>query len=469
MKKLVILAVGAILLLGVLAVGAVLLVSDGDAIPGPPASRRCSPASRPAGRPPPSIAVPPAGPAGRPGRWAIRPARAASSWRRTRVAAYLSEPLAPCFQLLSARTRACRAMLTLELEAQAGGGFAVLDVDGEELGRRDRAGWSIARAGRSGARWCREVASLLVNGASTTSRSMPPASVAPPPPPEPPPSTLPATAGSSRPRGAARAADRTRAREFARPIGVESSRFGEVTVRPGNRRVQGKWISSNRINGDLAGVVRHRWRMLPISQTTGSGPPVHHPLFTVTRFDAGQVSGPYEHGNSPRNEESDMKQLAKIFAVATMLALASSATADLNRVGPTNIPSPPGQRLPALVPGPERHGPRPLHPDRHRRRSIPRRLQETACLLARRPRSPTPSPPTSPTSSSTTGWSPNPMTSPAAASAVLVLALEAAFASGAPAVGQQMVFARIRVTAGVPLRRHLHGDPPVRHRDLRRT
>ena len=32
--------------------------------------------------------------------------------------------------------------------------------------------------------------------------------------------------------------------------------------------------------------------------------------------------------------------------------------------------------------------------------------------------------------------------------------------------GQQMVFARIRVTAGVPVRRHLHGHPPVRHRDL---
>ena len=41
-------------------------------------------------------------------------------------------------------------------------------------------------------------------------------------------------------------------------------------------------------------------------------------------------------------------------------------------------------------------------------------------------------------------------TSPAGTRAILVLALEAAFGSGAPAVGQQMVFARIRVTAGVP-------------------
>ncbi|MBS1110497.1 MAG: hypothetical protein H6Q88_2489, partial [Anaeromyxobacteraceae bacterium] len=45
----------------------------------------------------------------------------------------------------------------------------------------------------------------------------------------------------------------------------------------------------------------------------------------------------------------------------------------------------------------------------------------------------------------------NPMTtSPAGTRAILVLALEAAFGSGAPAIGQQMVFARIRVTAGVP-------------------
>ena len=36
-----------------------------------------------------------------------------------------------------------------------------------------------------------------------------------------------------------------------------------------------------------------------------------------------------------------MKQLAKISAVATMLALASVASADLNRVGPANVPAPP--------------------------------------------------------------------------------------------------------------------------------
>ena len=42
-----------------------------------------------------------------------------------------------------------------------------------------------------------------------------------------------------------------------------------------------------------------------------------------------------------------MRQLAKITAFATMLALASSASADLNRVGPANVPAPPGNGFPA--------------------------------------------------------------------------------------------------------------------------
>ena len=43
--------------------------------------------------------------------------------------------------------------------------------------------------------------------------------------------------------------------------------------------------------------------------------------------------------------------------------------------------------------------------------------------------------------------------------AIIVLALEAAFATGSPAVGQQIVFTRIRVTAGVPE----NGDYTVTH------
>ena len=146
-----------------------------------------------------------------------------------------------------------------------------------------------------------------------------------------------------------------------------------------------------------------------------------------------------------------MKQLAKFTAVATMLALASVASADLNRVGPANVPSPPGHGFPlwyqdlngmvldlcmptatgaqdpAAPPG-DGLPPRPAGPASSR----------------------TSSPPTSPTRCSSTASCRTPWPLPTGKRAILVLAVEAAFASGAAAPGQQMVFTRIRVTAGVP-------------------
>jgi hypothetical protein len=160
------------------------------------------------------------------------------------------------------------------------------------------------------------------------------------------------------------------------------------------------------------------------------------------------------------NEESDMKQLAKISVVAMMLALASVAAADLNRVGPANVPSPPGHGFPLWYQDlngmvldlciPTATG-----------AQDPQLLQETACLLG--PPAP-PLPYTFPTSFPDELFYhrvvSNPLlTSTGGKRAVLVLALEGAFGSGSPAAGQQMVFARIRVTAGVPF----DGDYTVTH------
>ena len=144
-----------------------------------------------------------------------------------------------------------------------------------------------------------------------------------------------------------------------------------------------------------------------------------------------------------------MKQLAKTTAIATMLALASVASADLNRVGPTNNPAPPGHGFPLWYQ--DLNGMvLDLCLPTATATQDPQSLQETACLLG----APTP-PYVFPTNFPDEVFFhrvvSNPMTtSPAGTRAILVLALEAAFGSGAPAVGQQMVFARIRVTAGVP-------------------
>jgi hypothetical protein len=151
-----------------------------------------------------------------------------------------------------------------------------------------------------------------------------------------------------------------------------------------------------------------------------------------------------------------MKQLARIAAAATMLAFACTASADLNRVGPINNPAPPGDGFPFWYQ--DLNGmvldlclPKASTLD-------PQNLQATACLQ--------PTPPPYAFFSNYPGEVffhrvvSNPMiTSPAGKRAILVLALEAAFGGGAPAPGQQMVFTRIRITAGVPF----DGTYTVRH------
>ena len=143
-----------------------------------------------------------------------------------------------------------------------------------------------------------------------------------------------------------------------------------------------------------------------------------------------------------------MKQLAKITAVATMLALASSAFADLNRVGPANNPSPPGNGFPAWY---QDLGGLVLDfclPTVNATQD-PQHLQQTACLLV------DPAPYTFPAAFPAEVFyhrvvSTPMITSAAGKRATLVLALEGSFGNGTPTAGQQMVFTRIRLTAGVP-------------------
>ncbi len=143
-----------------------------------------------------------------------------------------------------------------------------------------------------------------------------------------------------------------------------------------------------------------------------------------------------------------MKQLAKISTAVTMLALASVASADLNRVGPANNPAPPGNGFPIWYQ--DLNGMvLDLCLPKVTAVQDPLLTQETACLLA----GPTP-PYVFPTNFPDEVFFhrvvSNPVALPGGKKALLVLALEAAFASGAPAIGQQAVFSRIRVTAGVP-------------------
>jgi hypothetical protein len=147
-----------------------------------------------------------------------------------------------------------------------------------------------------------------------------------------------------------------------------------------------------------------------------------------------------------------MTQISRIAAAAAMLAFSSAAFADLNRVGPTNNPAPPGNGFPFWYQ--DLNGTvLDLCIPTATATQDPSGLQETACLLG--PPAP-PLPYTFPTSFPDEVFyhrvvSDPLTTSPSGQKAVLVLALEAAFASGGPAAGQQMVFARIRVTAGVPV------------------
>ena len=133
-------------------------------------------------------------------------------------------------------------------------------------------------------------------------------------------------------------------------------------------------------------------------------------------------------------------------AVVVALSFAVPAHADLARVGPANVPSPPGNGFPfwyqdlkglvldlCLADNPD-----------------PGAAQQTACLLV------TPPPYSFPTTFPDEAFYHRVVSAPMITDvatgkrAILVLALEAAFGSGVPQAGQQMVFTRIRVTAGVP-------------------
>jgi hypothetical protein len=184
-KKLVILAVGAILLLGVVAVVAVLLMGDGAESPRASVVTPSGPVAPVQPAPAPATAT---GPAPEASGYPPGPRRLQLPIGRVRVD--LSEQLVPCFQRFPPHS-SLPAVLTLELEAQAGGGFAVLDSAVKTWGGASAGLVECARGALRG---------QVVRGGTYPpgDRALydytlePPPSIAPPPPPEPPPSTLPA-------------------------------------------------------------------------------------------------------------------------------------------------------------------------------------------------------------------------------------------------------------------------------------
>lgn len=200
MKKLVLLAVGAILLLGVVAVAAVLLASGGDDVPTQPAPATPAPV-QPSGPvapvlPPTPVPPPPRAPvdAGYP------PGPRKLELPRGRVLQALSEPLAGCFRSHPPHA-SLPGILTLELEAQASGGYAVTGSRVKAWGGATRELVDCAQSTLVG---------RVVPGTTLTpgERALydlslePPPSIAPPPPPEPAPSTLPTNRRQPQRRGA---------------------------------------------------------------------------------------------------------------------------------------------------------------------------------------------------------------------------------------------------------------------------
>jgi hypothetical protein len=190
-KKLVILAVGAILFLGAVAIGAVLLATEGSVF-GPSASVSSAPgfaASLP-GQASPSGPASPSEPAA-PAQVGYPPGPRRLQLPAGSLALDLGEPIAHCFQEFPLRS-AIPGVLALDLEGQAGGGVAVLDssvktwgsatVGLVECARKELRG-RVVRVGLfpAGERY---VADLTLE---------PPPSIAPSPPPDPPPVSLPAS------------------------------------------------------------------------------------------------------------------------------------------------------------------------------------------------------------------------------------------------------------------------------------
>jgi hypothetical protein len=140
--------------------------------------------------------------------------------------------------------------------------------------------------------------------------------------------------------------------------------------------------------------------------------------------------------------------------VAAAASISLSAMADLARVGPTDAPAPPGHGFPFWYQDLKGLVLDLCLPDANDLLTgAPQglRAQETACLLGPpQPDAPFTFPTTFPDEMFYFRAVSDPIDMTGGKRAVIVLALEAAFANGAPAVGDQMVFTRIRVTAGVP-------------------
>jgi hypothetical protein len=194
-KKLVLLAVGAILLLGVVAVTAVLLVGGNDAATTTPVPARPPGSAAPA---PAAVTVPsdPQATGGYP------PGPRQVQLPPGRVNQALSEPLAPCFLAYPPHS-SLPAILTLELEAQSGGGFAVLDARVKAWGGATAQLVDCAQKTLRG---------QVVRAGTFTPGDLavydlalePPPTIAPPPPPEPPSSTLPTNRLQPQRRGGSR-------------------------------------------------------------------------------------------------------------------------------------------------------------------------------------------------------------------------------------------------------------------------
>jgi hypothetical protein len=189
-RKLVLLAAAAIIALGVIAIGAVLLSTDGIG-PGPATQ---SPGALPAQPVAPALPELPAGATG-PTGYPPGPRRVQLPPGRVKIA--LSEPLAGCFRSYPMRG-SLPAVLTLDLEAQASGGFAVLDATVKTWGSATKGLVECAQKTLRGQ--VVQGGSFTPGDRATTELALePPASIAPPPP-EPPPSGLPANRQSQPPR-----------------------------------------------------------------------------------------------------------------------------------------------------------------------------------------------------------------------------------------------------------------------------
>lgn len=140
------------------------------------------------------------------------------------------------------------------------------------------------------------------------------------------------------------------------------------------------------------------------------------------------------------------KKFKLLLVLGTLLLFAATAQADLARVGPANTPSPPGHGFPFWYQDLNGLVLDVCLPDA----SDPGALQQTACLLGP-PDPPYVFPTNFPDELFYFRAVSAPLDTTGGRRAVLVLALEAAFANGPVVPGDQVVFTRIRITAGVPV------------------